>query len=75
MGRAWSEWEAMNVYGKSFAEHIGGETEELNTERLEKEFEVMLRKWGLAANALSVERALVWLGLAKRDSTTRKVYL
>ena len=72
VGLAWSEWEAMNVYGKSFAEHIGGETEELNTERLEKEFGVMLRKWGLAANALSVERALVWLGLAKRDSTTRK---
>jgi predicted RNA binding protein YcfA (HicA-like mRNA interferase family) len=70
VGRAWSEWEAMNVYGKSFCEQIAGETEELNTGRLEKEFREILKKWGLLANAPSVERALVWLGLAKKDETT-----
>ena len=67
VARAWSEWGAMNVYGKSFFEQIAGETEELNAGRLEKEFKEILQKWGLSANAPSVERALVWLGLAKKD--------
>ena len=70
VARAWSEWEAMNVYGKSFFEQIAGETEELNSGRLEKEFKEILKKWGLSANAPSVERALVWLGLAKKDEAT-----
>jgi hypothetical protein len=70
VARAWSEWGAMNVYGKSFFEQIAGETEELSTGRLETEFQEMLKKWGLSANAPSVERALVWLGLAKKDRAT-----
>jgi hypothetical protein len=70
VARAWSEWGAMNVYGKSFFEQIAGETEDLNTGRLEKEFNEMLKKWSLSANAPSVERALVWLGLAKTDKAT-----
>ena len=60
---SWSDWDKMDVYGKSFAEQIEGDQEEINSNRLEREFEETMKKWGIAADSAQAKRALTWLGL------------
>jgi len=64
---AWGDWAKMDVYGKSFKEQIQGEKEDLNKERLEFEFENILKKWNLKSESVIVKRALFWLGFKKDD--------
>lgn len=68
---AWENWDKMDVYGKTFAEQISGDEEELNIRRLERELFETMWKWGLSPDTPEVERALAWLGLSGIETNAK----
>ena len=61
----WNDWDKMDVYGRSFAEVIRGDKEELSVDRLQMEmFEFMKRWHGQSPYSATVQKALEWLGLS-----------
>lgn len=67
---AWSEWSAMNVYGKNWKDQFKAPPQDpskLDSVSLQREIKTEMQRWGLGTDSKEIKRALNYLGLRPVD--------